>query len=185
MLRVGDQDLNQPGHQELPGTVFGVHQLLGLDVIARASALDHVTGEGKGSSAKTDDSQGVAIGARSAEVSGYLFNGLGHVTKLFHSVGSEGLDLLQGPHRLMNYRPFAIHKFEIHSHWSKRQQQIREDDGCVHIEDFRCGDGYFRSDRGRAADIQQGMMLANGHVFRHITARLAQKPNRRAIHGLA
>ena len=62
----GDELLHQqgPGGSQwafpLPavsGWGAGVHEALGLDVVAGAAALDHVAGEGEGRSAEADDAE--------------------------------------------------------------------------------------------------------------------------------
>ncbi len=79
LLRVGDEDGVELLHEEGPRAVVGVHHLLGFDVVAGASAFNHVAGEGKRSAAKADDAEAVAVGAGSVEVGGYFFYGLGYV----------------------------------------------------------------------------------------------------------
>ncbi len=93
---VGDEDGDELLHEERPGAVVGVHQLLGFDVVARAAAFDHVAGEGEGRAAEADDAEAVAVGAGRGEVRGYFFDGLGDVGEVFGAIGAEGLDVLEG-----------------------------------------------------------------------------------------
>ena len=48
---------DQLGEQLVPGRRLAIHHLLGIDVIARTAALDHVAGEREGRAAESDDGQ--------------------------------------------------------------------------------------------------------------------------------
>ena len=48
-------DIDQLAHQLIPVCRRVVHHLLGVEVVAGASAFDHVAGQGEGSSAEADD----------------------------------------------------------------------------------------------------------------------------------
>src|ERR1700728_2676504 len=48
-------DVDQLAHQLVPRGGRVVHHLLGVEIVARASAFDHVAGQGERRSAKTDD----------------------------------------------------------------------------------------------------------------------------------
>ena len=67
-----------------------VHHLLGVDVVARAAAFDHVAGQRVGRAAEADDSEPVA------EVRGDLLDGPGDVGQIGGAVGAQGAHILRG-----------------------------------------------------------------------------------------
>jgi len=110
---------------------------------------------------------------------------LGYVSELFHAVGAQRLHVLQRANRLVHNGAFAGEELEVQSHRREGQQQVGEYDGCVHAETLGRGDGDFSGDLRRAADLQQRVVLAHCHVFRHVASCLAQEPDGRAIDRLA
>ena len=80
---------------------------------------------------------------------------------------------------------FAGYELEVEAHGGEGQEEVGEDDGGVDVEALGGGDGDFSGDVGRPADVEQGVMLAHGHVLGHIAAGLAEEPNGGAIDGLA
>jgi hypothetical protein len=113
------------------------------------------------------------------------FNRPGDIGKFFSPVGAERLHLLQPAHRRMHHRSFARDKLEVQPHGRERKQQVGEDDGGVHAQPLSCGNGHFRRDLRGAADLQQRVVPAHGHVLRHIAPGLAQKPDGRSVDRLA
>jgi hypothetical protein len=185
LLRVGYEDSVELIHEERPCSIVRVHHLLGFDVVARTAAFDHVAGEGEGSATEADDAEAVAVRARSGEVRGNLFDGPGDVAEFVRAIGVEGLDLLEGADRGVNLGTFAGDELEVEAHGGKGEEEVGEDDGGVDVEALGGGDGDFGGDVGSAADVEQGVMLAHGHVLGHIAAGLAEEPDGGAIHGLA
>ncbi len=80
---------------------------------------------------------------------------------------------------------FAGEELEVDPHGCEREEEVGEDDGGVDTETLGSGDGDLCGDFGGAADVEQRMVLADGHVLRHVAAGLAQKPDGSAIDGLA
>ena len=111
-------------------------------------------------------------------------NGLGHIAQLIHAIHLQRLHVLQRAHRTMHDRPFTRDKFEVQSHRRERQQQVSEDDRGIHAETLRGRDGHLGCDVGGAADVEQAVMLANGHVLGHVASGLPQEPYGCAIHWL-
>ena len=70
------------------------------------------------------------------------------------------------------------------AHHLERQEQVREDDGSVYLENLGGLDGDLGSDRRPLADFDQRILFADGAIFRHVSARLAHEPERRALSGL-
>ena len=81
----------------------------------------------------------------------------------------------------MNDRAFSGLKLKGQPHAFEGQQQVGEDDRRVDIELLGGGDGDLGGELGLLADFEQGVVLADGLILRHIAARLAQKPDRRAV----
>ncbi len=80
---------------------------------------------------------------------------------------------------------FAGDELEVEAHGGEGKQEVGEDDGGVDTEALGGGDGDFGGDVGRAADVEEGVVLADGHVLRHVAAGLAEEPDGRAVDGLA
>ena len=66
---------------------LAIHEGLGVDVVARAAALDHVAGEGEGRSAEADDAEAIF------EVGDDALDGLGDVAEFRSAVGAQALDV--------------------------------------------------------------------------------------------
>ena len=116
---------------------------------------------------------------------GDFFDGAGDVAEFFGAVGAEGADLLGGADGVVDYGAFAGDELEVEAHGGEGQQEIGEDDGGVDAEAFGGGDGDFGGDVGGAADFEEGVVLADGHVLRHVAAGLAEEPDGSAVDGLA
>ena len=110
---------------------------------------------------------------------------LGYVAQLFDAVGLEGLDLFEGADRGVDLGAFAGDELEVEAHRREGEQEVSEDDGGIDAESFGGGDGDLGGDLGGAADLEQGVVLADGHVLGHVAAGLAEEPDGRAIDGLA
>ncbi len=80
---------------------------------------------------------------------------------------------------------FACLELEGQAHGLEGQQKIGKDDGGVHAELFRGGDGDFGGDVGLLADFDQRVVLADVAILLHVAASLAQEPDRRAVNRLA
>src|SRR5437867_10783193 len=70
---------------------------------------------------------------------------------------------------------------EGQSHYFQWQQEVGEDDGRVHSQNF--GGGYRNLGRELRsfADLKQGVALADGAIFWHVPASLTHKPNRSSL----
>ena len=80
---------------------------------------------------------------------------------------------------------FAVDELEVEAHGGEGEQEVGEDDGGVDAEALGGGDGDFGGDGGGAADVEEGVVLADGHVLGHVAAGLAEEPDGRAVDGLA
>ena len=68
------------------------------------------------------------------------------------------------------------------SHDFERKQQIGKDDGRIHAQGLSGRDRHLGRYFRPLAYLDQRILLADGAVFRHVTARLAHEPDRRPIH---
>ena len=124
-------------------------------------------------------------GGVGGEVFGDLFDGAGDVEEVVGAVGAEGLDVLEGADGGVDDGAFAGDELEVEAHGGEGEQEVGEDDGGVDAEALGGGDGDFGGDVWGAADVEQGVVLADGHVLRHVAAGLAEEPDGRAVDGLA
>ena len=116
---------------------------------------------------------------------GHFFYGAGDVEEVVGAVGAEGLDLLAGADGVVDYGAFAVDEFEVEAHGGEGEKEVGEDDGGVDAEALRGGDGDFGGDVGGAADVEEGVVLADGHVLGHVAAGLAKEPDGGAVDGQA
>ena len=114
---------------------------------------------------------------------GYFFDGLGDVAEVFGAIGAEGADLLGRTDGGVDDGTFPVDELEVETHGSEREEKVGEDDGRVDAKALGGGDGDFGGDVGGAADFEEGVVLADGHVFRHVSAGLAEEPDGSAVHG--
>ncbi len=123
-------------------------------------------------------------GARGGEVMRDLADGFGDVAELAGAVGAESLYVLERAYGPMHDGAFAVEELELEAHGREGEEEIGEDDGGVDAEALGGGDGDLGGEGGGAADVEQRVMAAHGHVLRHVAAGLAEKPDRGAIDGL-
>jgi len=86
---------------------------------------------------------------------------------------------------VVNHRALAGLKLEGQPHGLERQQQVGKNDGRIHTELFRGGDGDFGGQFGLLADFNQRVVLAYVAVLLHVSAGLAKEPYGGAIDGAA
>jgi hypothetical protein len=89
---------------------FAVHQALGVDVVARPAAFDHVTCQSEGSPAKSDD------GNLINEMIRYKPHRLGHIAEFRSGIGSQSRNVLRGSQRLVDNRAFTGRELERQAH---------------------------------------------------------------------
>ena len=74
-------------------------------------------------------------------------------------------------------RPFPLVVFQVQAQRLNNQQQVGKDDGGIHAQLFRRGDGDFRNQGGILAQLQEGHAGAQIPILLHIAARLAHQPD--------
>jgi hypothetical protein len=80
---------------------------------------------------------------------------------------------------------FAVDELEVEAHGGEGKEEVGEDDGGVDAEALGGGDGDFGGDVGGAADVEEGVVAADGHVLGHVAAGLAEEPDGCAVNGMA
>ena len=118
--RVFGDDRDQFRHQFVPCRGDEYIIFLAMNVIARASAFDHVAGQGEGRAAKTNHGQ-----ARS-EMLAHQANGFGNITQVGGAISAQTSDVFSLPQRLFDHRAFAGRKMEWKSHHFERQAEDRQ-----------------------------------------------------------
>ena len=102
---------------------------------------------------------------------GHFFDCPRHVSQIAGAVGAQRAHILGGAHRMMHHRPLAGLKLEVQAHRLQRQQQVGKDDGRVHAQLFRGGDGHLGGQLRLLADFHQRVVLAHVAVLLHVAAR--------------
>src|ERR1035437_4751707 len=98
---VGSRNDNQFAHERVPIGGRVIHHFLGVDVVARASALDHVAGKSEGSTAETDHGQPIA------EVLRDQAHGFGDIAEFGGAVGAQVRDVFFAAYGLLDDGTFS------------------------------------------------------------------------------
>ena len=175
---IGGGHDDQFAHQRVPVVGRVVHHFFGVDVVARASAFDHVAGEGEGSATEADHRQLVA------EMLCDQGNSFGDISEFGGAVGAQVRDVFLAADGLLDDWTFSGGEMEGQAHDFERQQEVGEDDGGVDAEEFGGGNGDLGGKRGLLADFEKRMLLADRAIFGHIASGLAHEPDGRAVDGL-
>src|SRR5579884_887751 len=149
-----------------------------MDVVARASAFDHVAGQRERSAAESYDRKPLA------KVAGDNLNRFGYV---FEFLGTIGLKLRDGSciaQRTRDLRPIAFDKLEIQAHDFERQEKVGKNDGRIDSQTLSGSDGNVSRKLGGLTDLNDGMLFADLAVLRHVTPGLAHEPDGRLRTGL-
>ena len=183
-LHLGHQVVGDGRRQRLaeavPGVGLPVHQRLGSRVVARRSTLDGVRRQGERRAAETDEGNAVGqLGAQQAD-------GGEHVAERFARLEpAQPGDVVRRADRLVDDRAFALDEIERDAERLERQEQIREEDGGVDLDAVDRLQRHLGGQLRLAADVEQGVPLADRAVLGHVASRLAHEPDRRAVDGLA
>jgi len=80
---------------------------------------------------------------------------------------------------------FVGDELEVQAHGSEGKKEVGEDDGSVDTEALGGCDGDLGGEIRRAADVEQGVVAADGAVLRHVATGLAEEPDWGAVGGEA
>jgi len=119
------------------------------------------------------------------EVGGDFFNRAGNIKEVGGAVGAESARLLSRAEWGVDLRALVGDALKVEAHGSEGEQEVGEDDCSVNAEALGGGDGDFGCDVGGAADVEERVVLADGHVLGHVAAGLAEEPDGCAVDGLA
>ena len=164
----------------MPVVWMAVHQRLRLREVVRVSALDRIRRERERCTGKPDE--------RNApdELSLNLTDGIQYVAKtLTRLEDTKALDVCWSVDRPFDLRPLALDEVEGKAHRRKRQQEIREQNRCVHFETPDRLQGDFGRQIGSAANLEQRVLRSQRAVLLHVAPGLAHEPDRRRINRLA
>ena len=93
------------------------------------------------------------------------------------------VDILGRPNRALDGRALALDEVERDAHRLERQEQVGKQDGGVDLDATQGLQGDFGREIRRAAQLQKGVFLAEGAVFRHVAAGLPHEPDRCLVDG--
>ena len=117
-------------------------------------------------------------GTRPAKRRDHALNRFADVAQVVGIGNREAVDVVRGPHGIVDHRPFARDEAQFQSHRLHGKQQIGEDDGGIHVQDFHRLQGYLSRQIGALADFQEPMMLPDLPVLLQIASGLPHEPHR-------
>ena len=162
----------------MPARGLLVHERLGAEVVLRRSAFDGVSGHRERRAAETDQRNA------SRELAPQQPNRFEHVPERLGLERRQARDVSGGPDGVGDRRPLALDEVELEAHRREGEQQVREEDGRVEVDDVerlqRDDDGQFRL----TAQLEQGVLLAKRAILRKVAAGLPHEPDRRGVHRL-
>src|SRR5216683_573525 len=166
---------DQLSHQLIPVRGRVVHHLLGMDIVPRSAAFDHVAGKREWRTAESNHWQAIA------KVLGHQSYRFTDISQLGCTISAQMRDVLFGPNRLLDDRTFPRAEVKREFHDLEWQKEIGEDDSCIHPQCFGSADRYCGRQRGILADLQQRMLFADSAVFGHVASCLTHEPHRRTL----
>jgi hypothetical protein len=105
-----------------------------------------------------------------AEVLAHQLHRFGNVAEVGGAIGAQVGNVFGRAHGLFDLRTFAGGEVKGQPHDFEGKKKIGEDDGRIDFKDL----GSFNGDLGRdlrlLADLDQGILLADGAVLRHVAS---------------
>jgi hypothetical protein len=92
--------------------------------------------------------------------------------------GREALDLGVATERMRDVRPLSRRETQPQSQRLERQQDVGEQNRGVHAEPLHRLKRHLSRQLGRMAQIEDGVLLAQLAVLRHVAPRLPHEPHR-------
>jgi len=138
--------------QFVPGGGLEYIIFFGVDVVAGASAFDHVAGEGEGRAAESDERE---VCRRNAD---HELDGFRHVAE----IGARSVRRRVMSSSADGLFDLGLRRGEMkgQAHDFERQEKVGEDDGGIDLEDFAAfSNGDLGREFGLFADIDQGILL--------------------------
>ncbi len=159
----------------MPRLRLAIHQLLGKEIVPRASALDRITRERERRPGKSNQGHPTVQGASN------LTDGFGYILEFASINDVESFDVRLVSHRIMDHRSLALRKLQAETHRFKRQQDVGKNDGRIERKAIDRLERDLRRQLGRLAQLEDRMLRAERTIFCHIPTRLAHEPDRRTI----
>ncbi len=142
-----------------------------MKLLGRA-AFDHVTGERERRAHKTDHRHA------SGQLPDHQLDSFADIAQFVGVRDRERIDIVGGPHWIVDIRPFAGDEFELEAHGLDRKQQVGENNRGIDIQDLDGLQGHLRGEIGPFADLQDARLGADLPVLFHVAASLPHKPDR-------
>jgi len=117
-------NVDQLAHQLIPVSGRVVHHLLGVEIMTRAAAFDHVTRKSEGRSAETDDGDFVGEMFRNQA------HGFGDISELGGAVGAKLGDIFLTADGLLDDWAFSRGEMKRQAHDFERKQEVSKDDAA-------------------------------------------------------
>ena len=163
----------------MPRLRLRVHERLGLRVVRRRPAFDGVRRERERRAAEADEGNPIR------QFDPQQADRLQHVRQFLARLDdAQAVDVGGVLDRPFDRRPLTLDEIEVEPHRSEGEEEVGKKnrgvdfDGVDRLE--RDGDRQF----GMAANLQQGIPLAQRAVVGHVTPGLAHEPHRRRVDGL-
>ena len=166
--------------EAMPVLGVAVHQRLGLREVVRVAAFDRIRGQGE-RRAREPDQRNAPV-----ELSLNLPDGVEHVAqRLSRLEDAQAIDVGRPLDGAFDLRTLALDEVEGQTHRGERQQQVREQNRGIDLEPPNRLQRDLGGQIGRAADLEQGILRAQGSVLLHVSPGLAHEPDRGGVNGFA
>ena len=170
-------DGDEPRQEPPPGGGLGEHERLRLRKVLRGAALDRVARERERRPREPDDRDAARL--ELAAHDGDRLERAGH--RLLRGRRRQHVDVARARDRVGDLRPVALHEVEVEAHADERREDVREHDRRVDAERLHRLERHLRRELGRPDQLEHRVPLPQCPVLRHVAARLAQEPDRRAL----
>ena len=171
--------LRQRAAETMPGVGVPEHQRLGLGERVGVPAFDRVGRKCERRPGEANQRQ-LAV-----QLVLDLANGLQHEAQLLARLEApQGVDVCGRGQRPLETRSLAADEVEGQPQRRQWNQQIREQDGGVHLDAAQRLQRHLGGQVRLAADFQQPVPLSQRPVFGHVPSGLAHEPDGRGVHRL-
>ena len=178
-FQIGGHHARELVHQPVPDGRLPVHEPLGFDVVPRGAPFNRVAGQRERRAGEADQRHA------SIEPAAGQRNGVRHIAEFAPVDQLERVHVRARPDGVVDHGSLAFLEREAEAHRLEREQNVGEDNRGIEREAVDRLKRDLRRQLGRLADFEDGMLRADGPVFRHVAAGLPHEPHRHAVRGLA